>query len=228
MDTGIRVGHFEPDSGDVNLPIGFIPDFLLLVEVGEGTNPNLIVWFERQEDDEAGGSQEGTLLTGSSGVTTLISDSQGITAYDTGLQLPEAGAGAGQLAQWVADTAMVVRTALAAGTYAKPTVGATDDTGGIADREAIFECVAGSGDLKTHATTEPIWPSAIGGQVVDDLVTWEKVNTPTFRGGYQGVTIANESTNNGQEMYYLAIRAHDSVDHGDVDGWPSGVDTDWR
>ncbi|KKL50078.1 hypothetical protein LCGC14_2309070, partial [marine sediment metagenome] len=31
---------------------------------------------------------------------------------------------------------------------------------------------------------------------------------------------------NGQEVYYLALQADQVVDHGDVDGWTSGIDPD--
>jgi hypothetical protein len=222
-DSQIRVGHWEADGGDVNIPLGFIPDYMRVVEVGV-TNPNMYEWFERQEDDEASGAQEGNILTGSTGVVTQSADSQGITAYDTGSQQPAAGTGAGQLQEWTASQSYTARTATAAGSYAKPTVGATDDTGGVADRDAIFECVTSG----TSGSTEPTWPSAIGGQVLDSTPVWEKVNTATFRGGYQGVVVANEIQTNSREYYYLAIKAHDSVDHGDVDGWSGGVDPDWR
>lgn len=232
MDNGIRVGHFLGDGEDIFLPLGFIPDYFRMADI-DSTTTNAAValteWFERMEDDEASGSREGwTLGLSTLGYVTLHSDDQGISAYDTGSEQPAAGTGAGQLQQWTAATAMTARTATAAGSYGRPTVGALDDTGGVADRDAIFEVVATSGDNATHATTEPTWPSAIGGQVVDDVVTWEKVNTPTFRGGYQGVAIRAEIQTNTHEYYYLAIRAHDSVDHGDVDGWASGVDQDWR
>ncbi len=220
MDNGIRVGHFLGDGADIFLPIGFIPDYFRLCDIDSViTNAAVTIneWFERMEDDEASGSQEGWALgLATLGYTTLHPDGQGITAYDTGSQQPASGFDAGELSQWTATTAVDVRTGTAAGSYAKPTVGAVDDTGGVADRDAIFENVGGS-DGNTGAT-EPVWPSAIGGQVVDSNAIWEKVNTPTFRGGYQGVGIAAEIQTNSHEYYYLAIRAHDSVDHGDVDG----------
>jgi len=35
-----------------------------------------------------------------------------------------------------------------------------------------YECTAAAGDKKTHATTEPTWPTTEGETVVDDQVTW--------------------------------------------------------
>jgi hypothetical protein len=217
-DNGIRVGHWEADGADVNIPIGFIPDHIRIVEVGV-TNPNMYEWFERQEDDQASGAQEGNILTGSTGVVTQSADSQGIIAYDTGSQVPT-------VEEWTQarGNAATARTATAAGTYIKATVGALNDAGQVTDREAIFECVtAGS-----SAATEPSWPSRIGGQVTDSSVVWEMVNAARLRVGYQGIVVAAEIQTNSREYYYIAEKAHDSVDHGDVDGWPSGVDEDWR
>lgn len=228
MDNGIRVGHFLGDGGDVYLPIGFIPDYFRLCDI-DSTTTNAAVaiheWFERMEDDEASGSQEGWALGLSTlGYTTLHADDAGITAYDTGTLFPASGTGAGQLAQWVASTSYTARTATAAGSYVKGTTSGTDNTGAVVDRDAIFECVTGG----TSGSTEPTWPSAIGGQVLDSTPVWEKVNTAVFQGGYQGVLIADNIQTNTHEYYYLAIRAHDSVDHGDVDGWSGGIDSDWR
>jgi hypothetical protein len=36
----------------------------------------------------------------------------------------------------------------------------------------IYEATAIAGDFKTHAATEPTWPTTLGGTVVDDQVTW--------------------------------------------------------
>lgn len=36
----------------------------------------------------------------------------------------------------------------------------------------FYEATAVAGDTKTHATTEPTWPTTVGATVVDDQVTW--------------------------------------------------------
>ena len=97
--------------------------------------------------------------------------------------------------------------------------------GQVVDREAIFENVGADGNSDS---TEPSWPTAVGAQILDSTPIWELVvDVPVQRTGYQGFTIANESTTNGQEMYYLALKADDSIDHGDTVGWVSGTDPDW-
>lgn len=208
MNDNIKVGHFEADGGLINLPIGYIPDYFKLVEVGV-TNPNFYEWFRLQEQDEASNSQEGSILTGSTGVTTQSVDGAGIIAFNAGSEGPT-------VTEWTeaVATAATARTATAAGTYVKATVANS------ADRGSIFECVTAG----TGGSTEPTWPNADGGQVTDNSVVWEKVNVDKQRTGYEGVVISATIQTNGREYYYLALQAVQAVDHGDVDGWTSGTD----
>ena len=224
MSNNIRVGHWEADGGDVNVPIGFVPDYVKVVEVGQ-TNPDAWEWFERQEDDEATGSQEGNITTGSTGIVTESADAAGITAFDTGSVGPASGTGAGQLDPWLATTSYTTRSATARGSFVKGTVGALNDLGQVVDREAIFENVGSTGN---SGSSEPTWPTAVGAQVLDSTPIWELVvDVPVQRTGYQGFTIADNIQTDGREYYYLALKADDSINHDDVDGWPSGTDPDW-
>ena len=59
---------------------------------------------------------------------------------------------------WTADTEMAV------GDIVVPTAGL--------ENGFRYECTAVAGDKKTHATTEPTWPTTEGATVVDDQVTW--------------------------------------------------------
>lgn len=218
MSNQIKVGHYEADDGLINLPLGFIPDVFDMDELTTA-NPDHVRWYRQQEQDEASASRQGIITNGSDGVITRLSSGNGITAYDTGSQTPT-------IEEWTqarANAAMA-RTATAPGTYIKPTVDAPDENGGIADRGSIFECVtAGSG----ASATEPTWPTSDGENILDGTdVVWKKVNVSLQRGGYQGVVIAAALNTNGQEWYYEAKQADQSVDHGDVDGWTSGIDPD--
>lgn len=206
----IKVGHFEADNGLINLPLGFIPDVFDMDEVAT-SNPDHVRWYRQQEQDEAGGSQEGMITAGVTGFITKLGDGDGITAYDTGSQVPT-------IEEWTQSRASSasIRTATAPGTYIKPTVSSG------ADRGSIFECVkAGTGN-----SSEPTWPTADGENVTDNTVIWQKVNVDLQRGGYQGVVIAANLNSNGQEWYYEARQADQVVDHGDVDGWTNGIDPD--
>ncbi len=192
----IKTGHYEADDGLINLPIGFIPDVFDMDEVGS-TNPDHIRWYRRKEQDEASGSQEGMITNGADGVITKLGDAAGITAYDTGTQIPPIGI-------WEASSAtiddragstitIVARSATAPGTYVNPTVGSTTD------RQAVFEAVTVSGSTDS---TEPTWPDAIGQNVTDGSVVWQRVDVSLQLGGYQGVVIAAALNTNGQEWYY--------------------------
>lgn len=70
---------------------------------------------------------------------------------------------ADDVSTWVADTVTTV------GTYIKPT---TPNT-------FYYKCTARDTDYKTHATTQPTWPTTIGATVVDDAVTWTNMGLIT-------------------------------------------------
>ena len=212
MATRIKAGHFEPDGAIIYLNIGFVPDFFLMAEMG-ATNPPIYIWWERQEDDEASGSQEGISIVGGSSNFTKLADAGGITAYDSSSMQ--------SISDWAANTAYTGRTATAHGSYAKGTTSGTDVDGSPVDREAIFECVTAG----TSGSSEPTWPVETGqNSASDNGVIWQKVSDVALgRTGYQGVTIAAALMTDGQEMYYLALGADSVEDHGDVVGWTGGV-----
>ena len=214
----INVGHYTQDGGIIYLPIGYVPDYFMAVDFHTNTNIIFYHWFERMEDDQATGKQEG--ISVAEGVTANMADDAGIIAYDTGAALPkiyEWAASTTTLTQkdgGAATTSRAARSATAHGTYIHP----TEDS--AMDRDAVMECVTASGST---GATEPTWPKEIGGQVADSSNVWERVNVSTLRGGYQGVCIQDNIQSDGQEMYYLALMADRSIDHGDVDGWTDGV-----
>lgn len=203
----IKTGHYEQDGGIINLPLGFIPDYIELAN-RDGTNTTFYKWY-REMSKEATGSQEGISIT--EGTTADMADDAGIVAFNTGSEGPT-------VTTWTQSvgSAATARTATAAGTYVKPSVAST------ADRGSIFECVTAG----TSAATEPTWPAADGEQVTDGTTVWEKVNVSKQRGGYQGVVVQDNIQTDGQEMYYFAVQANQSVDHGDVNGWTDGTDPD--
>ena len=204
----IKTGHFTPDgSTDIAIPIGFVPHWLRIDEVGNATNTNTIVWYKDQENDVTG-DQAGSYLTGSTGEVTQLSDDAGVAAYSTKSEYPTV------TSYTVAvSTAATARSATAPGTYVKPS------SGNAQDRGSIYECVtAGTG------SAEPTWPSEDGEQVTDGSTVFEKVNVSKKAIGYEGVLLDAAVMTDGQEMYYIAILADEDVDHGDTDGWSSGVD----
>lgn len=224
-------GHYTQDGSTIYLPIGFIPDYLRLIDVPDSSPAtNIIVyeWFERFEDDgEASNYAEGIGYT--EGVTSVLvsGSTDGIAAYDGSSEKPtvyvwgastttlytkdyDAGLGTGSSATRSA------RTATAHGTYIHPT------TSDQSQRDAIFECVTASGNT---GATEPNWEDApgIGDQISDGSNVWERVNVEKTRGGYQGVRIHGDVQTDGQEMWFLALLCDRSLDLGDVDGWTGGI-----
>lgn len=221
-DNGIRTGHWEANGSDVNIPLGFIPDFVHVVDLNAGSTI-YYDWFERMEDDEATGSQEG--ISDTAGTKALLADDAGIKAYDTGSVSPASGTGAGQISEWAATTSYTAKTATLRGSFVFGTVGATNNLGQVVDRNAIFENVGTTGN---SGSSEPSWPSAVGGQQLDSTPIWELVvDAPVKQIGYQGFVVADNIQTDGREYYYIAFKAHDSRDHGDVDGWTSGIDQNW-
>ncbi len=204
----IKVGQFKQDGGLINLPLGFIPDYIELAN-RDLTNTVFTKWWRLMETDDISGSQEGIAIADGGG-TTDLGDAAGITGYDTGVQTPT-------IVEYADAGAPTARSATAPGTYVRPS------SGNAQDRGSLYECVATTGSV----STEPTWPSADGEQVTDDSSnTWEKVNVSIQRGGYQGVVIAAAIQTDDQLMYYVALQANQSVVHGDTAGWTDGIDPD--
>jgi hypothetical protein len=80
------------------------------------------------------------------------------------------------------DTAWTVDTVKALGDVVCPTAGL--------ENGLRYECSAGGGDWKTHATTEPTWPITEGATVVDDAVTWTCRFGRHLGSGANGATLA--------------------------------------
>ena len=76
---------------------------------------------------------------------------------------------------WTADTEMAV------GDIVVPTTGK--------ENGYRYECTAVAGDKKTHATTEPTWPTTVGATVVDDQVTWTCIYGNHLGSGVNGGTL---------------------------------------
>lgn len=212
----IKTGHFESDGGEVHIPIGFKPDWILFVCMGaSGGNASLFLWWKEMGIHGA----DGTLYGGVSiidGTDARIAAGSGITVYDTAAELPS-------IPEWTLDTAsMVARTSTAHGTYRKATVDGVDADGNEIDRSAVFECVTAG----TTGSSEPVWPKHIGENgPSDNSVIWQKVNVATKRGGYKGFTMGGSTTNlaDTDEGFFIAIQADSDEDYGDVDGWTDGI-----
>lgn len=207
-----KCGHFESDGGDVYIPIGFIPDFVLLIRMAT-TNALFYWWMHQMQTDQASGTQEGVIDT--AGVKTYAADGQGIKAYDTGAQLPT-------VSEWTEAVvnAATARTATARGTLIKATLTGVDQDGLKVDRSAIFECTTAG----TSSATEPTWNTIPDGITADGTARFQLVQDEALgRIGYKGIEVASQIQTDSQEFYYLAVLCNSVEDHGDCDPWVGGV-----
>ena len=202
----IVLGHFECDGSLVYIPVGFKPDYVKLVDFYTDTNIKIYEWWGMMEDDQATGKLEGFSIA--EGVTANLADSAGLAVYNSGSEGPT-------VIDWAASSSPTARTATAHGTYVRPTADST-----TAEREAIYECVTAG----TGAADEPTWPNVKDGQVTDGTNVWQLAqDVATERLGYQGFRVAAALMTDGYEMYYMAIQADKTIDHGDVVGWTGGI-----
>ena len=81
----------------------------------------------------------------------------------------------------LSDTAWTADTAMEVGDIVVPTEGL--------ENGFRYECTAAAGDKKTHATTEPTWPTQVGATVVDDQVTWTCKYGHWLGSGANGATL---------------------------------------
>ncbi len=212
----IVTGHFEADGALINLPLGFVPDHIKFLFINSTIASSFKVeWYRDMADAGDSAIVEGFIDT--AGTYTDAAVTEGISAYNTKANTPT-------ISTWTeaGSTAATARSATASGTFVKPSTSGTDQTGGEADRNLIFECVTAG----TGAATEPVWPIDAAGQVTDGSTVWERVTEATKIIGYQGVTIAAALMTDADEVYYTATRAHTSKDHGDVVGWVDGISPD--
>jgi hypothetical protein len=78
---------------------------------------------------------------------------------------------------WVADTVYAV------GALVKPI---SYTAGG-----PFYFCSGSAGDQKSHATTEPVWPTTIGATIVDDQLTWTCIDYNSIKAHAMAVAVIN-------------------------------------
>lgn len=216
MANQIKIGHFESDGAIIYLPIGFVPDLVLLFAKGAASGSLIkYIWFREMESHD---SLDGWIDTPNAAPAQIAAGS-GLATYDSSLEVPT-------IEEWTQarSNAATARSVTAHGTYIKCTTSGVDALGNPMDRSAIFECVVdGNG-----AATEPAWPRVVGEVVIDNTTQWERVNDVVLRrGGYQGFRLAAAMTGlaNGNEGYFIAIASGGNViDFGDVDSWAGGIE----
>ena len=146
------------------------------------------------------------------GVTANLAAAGGISAYDDSslmVRLPHPDGTRNKFAGTTAPSVFVAGAA-------QPTARSTTVLGTVTKPSTpngyIYECTATTGVYGT----EPTWPTTPGASVVDDQTnTWTCRREDTYMGNFKGVTIDADLNENSIEQFYLAIKADDSLDHGD-------------
>lgn len=201
----IHIATFIGDGAAVYLPIGFIPDYFFMADVGDDKATVFYHWFKLLEDISYTYA-DGVKVT--EGVTDSLADGSGIESYNTTANAPT-------VTTWSASASPTARSGSTHGSYYRPT-----RTGGKGDFSAIFECIAGT----TTGSSEPSWPKDPGGTVVDNDVTWQRVDddVPMSRVGYQGIAL-DVAPDDSHYCCTLSVQADKVENWGDLVDWSGGV-----
>ena len=198
----IKTGYFQSDGNAVNIILGFVPDFLELIEDTEATSPFLFKWSKSYS--ESGLTDVfGWLLTGTTGIVTCCADgANGIEAFDESgvyvmIESPVPGKGniatAAPVFTEALSTAGTARTGTAIGQIVRPPV----------RNGYVYEMtVAG-----TYAA-EPVWPTTPGESVMEagGDVYWTCRNEHVVRGGGKGFTFGATAQTDGHYVHFKAVR----------------------
>ena len=197
-------GQFVADGNEVDVEVGFIPDFVIAFEGLEETSPNPHFWFRSAIDAISSDGEFGLLMTGTTGVITKHAaaingfaplDSQALKVIlsnpaggdDLATDLPDA---------FVAGTAQpTARTATALGTVTKPSLG--NENGLIA------ECTTSGGVYGT----EPTWPIIAGETVSDGNNTWTMREEKNENRGIKGFTLGATGQTDTDGWKWVAFAA---------------------
>ena len=196
-------GQFVANGSEVDVEVGFIPDFVIAFEGLEETNPQVHYWFRSAIDSASAEGQFGILDTGGT-KTKHAAAINGFAALDEvalRLLLPNP-AGGNDLAialpsAFVAGTAQpTARTITTLGTITKPSSG--NENGLVA------ECTA---DNSTYGT-EPTWPSVAGQSVTDDNSNiWIMREEKLENRGIKGFTLGATGQTDSDEWKWMAFAA---------------------
>jgi hypothetical protein len=216
MNAEILTGSWTGDGNAAPIELGAVPHHVQVVGL-TATNPTIIDWFSRQEDDEAT-NKYGQLTAGASGIVTyattaatgiseLKSESTGVlidSPKDSDLQVFTT------VADWVAATdyssAGTARTATAIGTVVRPPT----------HNNRVFELTTATG----VGTSEPTggWDVQPGETVTDGgSNVWTCRQENVTKDGVMGFTVGATAQTDGIVYYYKALVALEDDGKGNAD-----------
>ena len=208
----VKVGHFTGTGANLNLDIGFVPDYMMLIEFGTSTNIKIFHWFNRMEGDLASGLQEGISVL--EGVTARLADAGGITAYNTASVQYMIPAPSGD-APYKGKTATLfaLATDYSSGYTARDGTNVGDVVTPITPNGFCYELHTATG----VGTSEPTWSTQPGVTCTDGGANvWICRPIRLERVGFEGVTIDADLSTDSVENFYMAVKADEDTDHGDA------------
>ena len=197
----IKTGYFQSDGNATNIILGFVPDFVRVMEDMEGTNGSIIEW-SRSYSLSGLTDVHGTVLTGSSGVVTrAAAAANGIKAFDSSgdyvmveSPIPGVGNKATAVQVWAVGITPVARAGAVIGTILRP----------VTRNGYVYECTTLTGII---AGAQPTWPTVPGTSVTDaDSNVWTCRNEHVVRGGGKGFTLGATCQTNGHYCQFIAYK----------------------
>jgi len=210
--------RWDADGAAKNIGLGFIPDFAILIEQINQTNPS-IYWYTKQLDDAE--TMTAVKQNGSDGaITRCTTDATGMKPFSTPVERVSIPAPDGDGYQKVAvygdwsaavdyDSVGTIRSTTVCGTVVRPPT----------HNGRVFELTTKTGT----ATSEPSsWDVKPGTSVTDGgsnvfICREERIS----REGAQGLTVGADIQTDGYHCVLIAFKFDSSVNAGDSAAVPS-------
>lgn len=211
----MNTGSFIADGNEVDVEVGFIPDFVIAFEGQEETNPQVHFWLRERIDAASAEAQFGILDTGGT-KTKHAAAVNGFAPLDEAnnqILLPSPN-GSGESLSPVPEaytvarsTAATARSTTALGTVLKPSTG--NETG------YVYECTtAGTGSAEPAT-----WPTVPGESITDGTVIYITREEKVIQGNVKGFTLGATGQDDSDEWTWIAFAADKvtpEVDAADV------------
>lgn len=202
--------RWDADGNAKNIALGFVPDFAILIEAVDETNPSIYIYSKQIDDAE---SMTAVKINGADGVVTRCTTAAtGMEPYNTKtdrVKVPHpsgTGWSVTSVADWAAATSYAsgARTTTAVGTVVRPPT----------HNGRVFELTTAT----AAGTSAPSsWDVAPGASVTDGgSNVWICREERICAEGAQGVTVGADIQTDAQHCVLVAFKLDNSVNAGDA------------
>ena len=214
MDDDFKTGYWLDDGNAVNIILGWVPDFVMVI-VDKLNTPSMLYYQNEACASAAGVNMvEGWIMAAAQGTDNLEKSAagSGILPFNTATPyvnvespIPAAGKIARPIQIWAVGITPVARTGAVIGTMLWPTV----------RNGYVYECTNLTGII---AGAQPVWPTTPGGTVIDaDTNTWTCREQELTIGGGKGFTVGAGIQHDGNYSVFMAWRADKTRYIGNAD-----------